>query len=82
MISKGMYCYDERGICPHFKSKDVGGVSVTWCSYLNSGSTGNVSDDDFEKLMIFHKTDESGIFELYPLDLLWDQVKECGENEV
>jgi len=82
MIPKGMYCYDGSGLCHNFKSMRVGDVNVPFCNHLGQGSAGGINDQEFEKLMIFHNTNEEGIYKIYPLILLWDQVKECGENEV
>ena len=81
MIPSGMYCYDKNGICPHFTEKDIGGVKITWCSFLENGSAGGITDDDFDKLKSYLGVTDSELFDKYSLDLLWDQVKHCGENE-
>ena len=82
MIPKGPYCYDENGLCPNFKHKWIGGVEIYWCKHLNQGGIGNsTTDEEFKMLKRFHKTDEDDdIYGIYPLSLLWEQVKECGIN--
>ncbi len=80
-IPKGVYCYSGKNICPHFTTKSVGTATITYCKFLKQGSIGNVTDDEFNYFKDFHKTSsDEDIWELYPLDLLWDQVKECGVN--
>ncbi len=81
MIPKGVYCYDENGICPHFTNKKVGSVSIPFCNHLQEGSIGDITDEEYNELKTLHKVDDDEIYKIYPLDLLWDQVKECGENE-
>ena len=94
-IPKGHYCYsvnpyfdsdlhteEERYIyCPYSTYKNINGVNVPWCSFLEKGGvSNNTSDEEYEKLL-----DHYGIEELLdkelPLDLLWDSIKECGENK-
>ena len=85
VIPKGPYCYSGHlgtNRCPYYGVKNVGGVPITWCRFLQQGSLGDLTDKEFQHLKDFHKTtSDEDIWELYPLDLLWDQVKECGENE-
>lgn len=83
-IPSGPYCYDGTTVCPFFQGKHyiTNGVDIAYCSYLKLGSIGDLTDEQFEALKEFHSTSsDEDIFELYPLALLWDQVKECGENE-
>jgi hypothetical protein len=93
-IPRGHYCYtvkeivrDEKfgyrmiqNVCPYFGYKDFGGVDQPFCSFLEKGSLSNsTNDEDFKKLAI-HFGSEEAVFNGLPLSLLWDQVKECGEN--
>lgn len=83
-IPSGPYCYDENGVCPfyHGRHRLANEVEIVWCSYLQQGDTSNLSDSQFEQLKRLHKTNSNeDIWGLYPLDLLWDSVKECGEND-
>ena len=81
VIPEGEYCYDENGNCPYFSHEEVGRAKITFCKFLNKGCIGNVSDEEFDYFKYFHNTSkDEDIWELYPLDLLWDQVKECGIN--
>lgn len=83
MIPKGPYCYDENGLCPNYTTKWVDGVEIYWCKYLKQGDLGNnITDDEIKALKRFHKTDnDEEIYKLYPLFILWDQVKECSIND-
>lgn len=93
-IPKGHYCYsinpfydpdinseDEAyNYCPFSTHKTINGVVVPWCSFLDQGGTSNgMEDRDFDKL-IEHFGCEENIDKGLPLVLLWDSVKECGEN--
>ena len=82
IIPKGIYCYDEKGRCPYFSHIEKAGIKIPYCKYLKEGSLPNeLTDEDFERLKNFHHTtSDEDIWNLYPLDFLWDQVKECGEN--
>ena len=44
------------------------------------GLENEVKDEEFEKLSKKHGSDEA-VWDKYPLDLLWDQVKMCSEND-
>jgi hypothetical protein len=93
-IPEGVYCYttgsieksenngflSKTGVCPHYSYKDINGVKIPFCKFLCKGSVPNsLTDTDFEKLEK-HFGSEDEVFEGLPLDLLWDQVKECGIN--
>jgi len=81
MIPKGPYCYDENGLCSNYTKKWVNGIEIYWCKYLKRGDLGNdITNEELEELKRFHKTDDEEIYKLYPLFLLWDQVKECSIN--
>lgn len=82
-IPSGPYCYDENGRCPFWNRRTViDPVSVVHCSFLQQGDTSDLTDDEFERLKEFHHTSSNeDIWGIYPLNLLWDQVKECGEND-
>lgn len=93
-IPPGHYCYtwvkhptSENGggkikLCPFFKHKKVAGVNIVWCDYLNGGSViNNTSEEDYQKLLK-HYGGEEQLNKNLPYFLLWDQVKECGENMV
>lgn len=90
VIPKGDYCYtftkgkNQYGIpnskyCPYMSEKEYGGVSVIYCKYLEWGDVGNISDDEYNKLLAYFG-DEDKLHEELPLDLLWDSCKCCGEN--
>lgn len=97
VIPRGPYCYvpdveknankDENDPiyytkpCPYFKYKKDEGVDVVYCEFLELGGTINgTSEEDYEKLLKKYGSRDARL-EKYPLDLLWDQVKECGEND-
>ena len=62
LIPKGIYCYDNDGICPYWsKHPDHAEQEDGYCAFLERG--------DWEE-------------DKHPsVALLWDQVKECGQNE-
>lgn len=93
LIPPGQYCYvhdftkpsDNISIpivsCPHRTEKDIAGVQVPWCKFLNSGGTENSkwSEEEWQKL-ITHFGSENNLFDNLPLSLLWDDCKECDVN--
>ena len=80
-IPKGQYCYDEKGKCPYYSTIERGGIKLAYCNFLNEGSCFDLTDEEFQALKDFHRaSSNTDIYELYPLDLLWDSVKECEEN--
>lgn len=95
VIPKGDYCYkfdgrkgidEETGLrmgvklCPYYSSRIFNGVEVDWCDFLNCGDIGNdLEEGDYQKLIEYFGSEEK-LHEYLPLFLLWDQVKECGEN--
>ena len=55
-------------------------MNVYWCTYLNKGGLGCIeSDKEWSKLVKYFGT-EDGVFEMLPLDLLFDGCKHCGVN--
>ena len=97
IIPKGLYCYSidmdniddynvpGKGIpvfyCPYYKSKIVEGIDLPWCDFLNLGGVSNsTTDEEYEKL-VNHFGSEKNLEKDFPLDLLWDAVKECDENK-
>lgn len=96
VIPKGPYCYvpdveknankDENDPvyytkpCPYFSYEEDEGVTVVVCKFLGEGGLLNgTKKKEFKKLKKKYGSKEA-VWEKYPLDLLWDQVKECGEN--
>ena len=67
-------------LCPYFKTKDINGVKVYWCDYLNKGGLPN-EEIDFQKLVEFYGSEDI-LYDELSLSLLFDQVKECGERIV
>jgi len=94
-IPKGDYCYKFNGkngthddglpymgidTCPYSDIKEINGVEVDWCTYLNSGGLGNnTTDEEWEKL-VEHFGSEGVAYDGLPLDLLFDGCKHCGVN--
>lgn len=96
VIPEGPYCYlpdieknknkDKNDTayyikpCPYYSSIEDEGVKLPYCKFLEQGGTENgMSNEDFKKLEKKYGPDK--IWDKYPLGLLWDQVKECGEND-
>lgn len=92
-IPPSIYCYtwikfpseenNWRGktkFCPFYSFKEINGVKIPWCSYLNlGGMDNNWNEEDWNKVRSHYKTEEEMDKEL-PLFLLWDACKECDEN--
>jgi hypothetical protein len=81
-IPKGFYCYDKNGICPYW-SKDLNLPEQEngCCSFLK---TNDFKENEKQGIVVWKdkngnetKTEPHDI----PISLLWNQVKECGENE-
>ena len=91
LIPIGHYCYvvdpnvkTEQGeiatvYCPYYTTKEIAGVTVTHCSFLDESDYGGVSNEDYEKL-IKHFGSEDKLDEKTELDLLGDSCKACGER--
>jgi hypothetical protein len=89
-IPTGPYCYRIKKIvpdpvygvriltknCPYSRIKEIDGVEVAWCDYLEKGGLLNETTD-INKL-IEHYGSEDAMFEALSLTLLFDSVKECG----
>lgn len=81
-IPKGDYCYNEKGVCPYFSHKVIAeDVQIPYCLYLEEGDLGGLTTTEFETLKEELGLSANELWEKYPLDLLWDQVKECGIND-
>lgn len=83
IIPKGSYCYDKKELCPYYSSIEKAGIVLPYCKLLKQGGIpDNITEEEFKRLKDFHHTTSNiDVYYLYPLDLIWDQVKECGENE-
>lgn len=97
LIPEGMYCYkfdllepdrcsNEPGAiptvsCPYSSYKKINGVNIPWCDFLEAGGLPNGGKEgDFEKLVEYYGS-EDAVFDNLTLDLLFDDCKECGEND-
>lgn len=69
-IPKGMYCYTVDSI-----DKETGRMNVDPCPYWS------VDDSRPEQENGYCSYLGRGDWEVEHLSLLWDQVKECGEND-
>jgi hypothetical protein len=97
VIPYGSYCYDGNIRCPYWVWKqithdqkvprrvndkdEVISVSIPYCLYLDQGDVFGISKEEFDELKHFHNMTNEELWEKYPLDLLWDACKECGEND-
>lgn len=75
-------------LCPYYEVKKVNGVEFPWCNYLNLGGTpGDGKWDGWEEgkdpigILENHFGGKKEMEEKLPLFLLFDQCKECGEND-
>lgn len=83
VIPKGWYCYDiikgKRVLCPYWSiRKDKPEQENGYCSFLGKGDWEENKEKNWrDSKGKLTSADEMGI----NLSLLWDQVKECGEND-
>ena len=86
IIPKGLYCYDENGLCPYWEIIEGGEYQNNgYCRFLKKG------DWDLNKEPTISWISEKGIKTVFDKpksaeelgfhdSLLWDQVKECGKR--
>ena len=69
--------------CPYWKVKKLKNSEIEYyhCKYLNENDMGNLSDEEYHKILNYFGNDENKVNDFFKLWLLWDQVKECGINE-
>lgn len=80
VIPQGHYCYNQRGTCPYFDFIRDEGIRLPFCTFLEKGGISNHTTDEQFQVLEQKYGGEERVWEKYPLDLLWDQCKECGEN--
>ena len=100
VIPRGPYCYtwieypSEKNnfigrtkVCPYYETKDINGVHVPWCNYLELGGTPGDGTwtgwEDYEKAndtLNKHFGSQAETDKNLPLFLLFDSCKECGVN--
>ena len=69
VIPKGIYCYDENGVCPYWSlDPDLPYQRNGRCAFLKR------SDSDVTSPNLPDKLQSAS-------SLLWDQCKECGVND-
>jgi hypothetical protein len=79
-IPKGIYCYDEKGVCPYWSSLDgLPDQYNGYCSFLDKGDVELAQQMELQNV----KTGEvaRGDELPFPVSLLWDQCKMCGIND-
>jgi hypothetical protein len=68
--------------CPYYNILSIKGVTIPFCFYLKQGGIGQSNtDEDIAKLCRHFDCTEDELDELFPLDLLWDACKACGESD-
>jgi len=76
-------------LCPYYDYRifkdGEGEIHLPYCHYLEAGSIpkdGSWENNEFERLKKLLKiVDDEELWELFPVDLLFDQCKECGIND-
>lgn len=81
VIPRGIYCYDEKGVCPYwYRDIEYEEHVNGWCEYMakydweRNLENGNMEWIGKDGITFVTKPNE------VPFSLLWDQVKECGIN--
>ncbi len=69
VIPQGIYCYDQNGLCPHWKHRG----EFYYCEHLKQAHEGNAPEPT--------TSPDPGYEHVREFSLLWDQVKECGVND-
>ena len=93
LIPEGQYCYSYPNgsytSCPYLTHIEIidgmgPGIIIPYCLFEKASSLpNNLEIEEFERLkkyFDFKSDDEIWDSVLFELDLLWDQVKECGIN--
>jgi len=100
VIPKGDYCYTwievpsvennfvgKTKTCPYAEVKDINGVQVPWCNYLELGGyplsgkwAGWEDFDQATEILNKHFGSEQEADKHLRLSLLFDGCKECGVN--
>ena len=100
VIPKGDYCYTwievpsvennfvgKTKVCPYAEVKDINGVHVPWCNYLELGGfpgngkwAGWEDSGKADEVLIEYFGSKEKMEEKLPLFLLFDSCKECGVN--
>jgi hypothetical protein len=79
-----MYCYKIKKVenstiytdlCKFYRYIIIENISIPFCLKLGKGSLGGITDSEWQKLKSIFSEEE--LNKIFPLDLLWDQVKEC-----
>lgn len=77
LIPKGLYCYDENGVCPYWScDKDRPEQENGHCSFLEKGDW-----DINDGAEAYDSTTGESVPIPFPVGLLWDRVKECDLND-
>lgn len=75
-IPKGLYCYDEKGVCPYWKRRDDLPKQYNgYCAFLEKSDVEIAQERELEDC----RTGER-VRLPFPVSLLWDKCKECGIN--
>lgn len=84
-IPKGIYCYDHKGKCPYWSiDKSLPKMENGYCSYLKQSDWDINEQANKDSLKALDdKTNIAFEADAHVLcwSLLWDAVKECGEND-
>jgi len=83
IIPQGIYCYDEKGVCPYWKQKTIDCINVKYieCEYTKMKSICNGYVEDLETKLLSAYGNNENIDREFSSYLLFDQVKECNIND-
>lgn len=81
-IPEGFYCYSEQGLCPYYSHEVIAlDVEIPYCLYLEKGDLTGLTEEEFDDILLETGLTADELFKEHPLDILWDQCKECGVND-
>lgn len=84
VIPKGVYCYDDKGICPYWSiAEDAEEQENGYCKFLGKGDREFNQENEDDEILVsrngVHKTMKMKDLAI-GFSLLWDQCKECEIN--
>jgi hypothetical protein len=85
LIPPGTCCYvnDKNGQlnCPYLIKKNIKGIGVPWCKYLNKGGIDNNWTQEERNTLVNYYGSAKNMFEELPLEGIGIATKDCTINK-